>query len=45
MITDKQILDFINKPNSFKSISDVSKKLKDVIIEILTKKLYDESKN
>jgi hypothetical protein len=37
MITDAQILDFINK-DSFKNIKDVSPKLKEIIIEILTNK-------
>jgi hypothetical protein len=36
MITNAQILKFINKP-TFKSINDVSPKLKQIIIEILTK--------
>jgi hypothetical protein len=37
MITDKQILKFINN-NSFRNIKDVSPKLKEIIIEILTNK-------
>jgi hypothetical protein len=37
MITDKQILKFINN-DSFRNIKDVSPKLKEIIIEILTNK-------
>lgn len=41
MITDKEILDFINNA-SFKSIDDVSPKLKEIIIEILIEKKRNE---